>query len=88
MCVERIIFSRLLRRGYTYLCIMLNTEHLADIMHIDWQAIHDQLPDQDGPEGEAKRQVFKPYFTLVKPKSALTHEDDFKVFKECNLERK
>jgi hypothetical protein len=86
MCVERIIFSRLLRRGYTYLGIVLNTEHLADIMHIDWQAIHDQLPD--GPEDEARRQVFKTYFTLVQPKSAFTHEDDFIVFKECNLERK
>jgi hypothetical protein len=26
-------------------------------MHIDWQAIHDQLPYQDGPEAEARREV-------------------------------
>jgi hypothetical protein len=28
-------------------------------MTIDWQTIHDQLPYQDNPEDEAKRQVIK-----------------------------
>ena len=26
-------------------------------MTIDWQAIHDELPDQEGPEAEARREV-------------------------------
>ena len=26
-------------------------------MMIDWQAIHDELPDQEGPEAEARREV-------------------------------